>query len=546
MNEQPASAVLGAQDERLDWWRRIMDAVPFGVLLVDAEHRIICHNSSFGGAVNVPNAVGHFCPSLVHGLEGPYPGCPLEQAELQGGAVETELYDAATKTWTLSAVYPTAVTDARGRPLYLHFARDVTAEKGAAEALAHALEHHKALVALLQALQSCQTPEAALESFMELALSLSWMQPTRGAAVFLVEGESLKLVASRSVTGPEQHCRDVPLGSCLCGQAALERRPRIDRHEHPARLPVLGAPDPERHAHVTYPLVYEGRSLGVITFYLRPAQELGATQEAFLAAASGVTAAALAERVAQREVRTAQDRAIALERSVRSRVIASQEAERKRVARELHDDLGQSLNALLLDVKTALVQRVSSAELAGRLESSILELIVKVKGMAWDLRPAVLDDFGLDSALSKHIGRLTERTGLPVDYQFRCLDPVTERLPSEVEVVLYRITQEALHNVVRHADAKRASVVVLRRADAVVLLVEDDGRGFEYSEDATDQGGLGLTGMRERVALLSGKIEVESSPGSGTSLRVVIPVTEALRQGEVVCGAEQNGAAGLA
>ena len=154
------------------------------------------------------------------------------------------------------------------------------------------------------------------------------------------------------------------------------------------------------------------------------------------------------------------------------------------------------------------------------------DLIIKVYQLAWDLRPALLDDFGLDSALSRHIDKITKRTDLAIDYQF--VSSESSRLPSSVEIVLYRITQEALNNVVRHANASRVSVIVFRRPDTVTVMVEDDGCGFDADAELTpgEHAGLGISGMRERVALLKGTLVIESSPGNGTSLKDTVPVAQ--------------------
>jgi signal transduction histidine kinase len=156
------------------------------------------------------------------------------------------------------------------------------------------------------------------------------------------------------------------------------------------------------------------------------------------------------------------------------------------------------------------------------------ELITRVSQLAWDLRPSILDDYGLDSALTRHIDNVTKRADLIIDYQFISAERAQERLPSSVEVVLYRVTQEALNNVVRHARASRVSVIVIRSEDGVTLMVEDDGCGFSPDVDRQvgESGGLGLTGMRERLALLKGQLMIESTPGEGTSIRASIPLTQ--------------------
>jgi signal transduction histidine kinase len=141
------------------------------------------------------------------------------------------------------------------------------------------------------------------------------------------------------------------------------------------------------------------------------------------------------------------------------------------------------------------------------------------------LRPAALDDFGLDMALRRYASEWSEHNGVAVDFHSQGVE--AHRLPTEVETTLYRITQEALTNVLRHAKAQRVGVILERRPDHVLLIVEDDGRGFDAQAvlNAADaHGKLGLLGMQERVMLANGTIEIESAPGAGTTMFVRIPL----------------------
>lgn len=209
------------------------------------------------------------------------------------------------------------------------------------------------------------------------------------------------------------------------------------------------------------------------------------------------------------------------------RIVQAQEDERKSVARELHDHLGQSLLALLLSVQSTCSRRDALTDgVCSELEGRIRRLIDDVHRMAWGMRPSILDDYGLQSALDRYVQEMSAQSGLPVDIEFS--EPAGAlRLPGRVEVCLYRVTQEALSNVVRHAGATRASVVVIRHAGSVALLVEDNGRGFDLeSTIARGDGRMGMTGMRERVSLLGGDLAIESGPGRGTTIRVRIPAEE--------------------
>jgi signal transduction histidine kinase len=142
------------------------------------------------------------------------------------------------------------------------------------------------------------------------------------------------------------------------------------------------------------------------------------------------------------------------------------------------------------------------------------------------MRPSILDDYGLDSALARHIEEITKTANFEIDYQFTSPDGL-KRLPSRIEVPLFRIAQEAITNIIRHSKATHASVILLRQLNDITMLVEDDGRGFDVG-DVQEKGDqcLGLMGMKERVNLLGGSFVVESAAGEGTTIRVRIPLSE--------------------
>jgi signal transduction histidine kinase len=228
----------------------------------------------------------------------------------------------------------------------------------------------------------------------------------------------------------------------------------------------------------------------------------------------------LAETYASRAA-VAVDQARRVQRDAFRRVVEAQEEERRRLARELHDETGQALASILLGLKT-LEEASDVTELRDRVEalrSRVVETLQDVRRLAVELRPAALDDFGLEPALERLASGFAEQTGLKVELESRLHD---DRLPPEVETVLYRIVQEALTNIVKHANAGRVSIVVTQRAGSVGAIVEDDGRGFDPEQDTN--GGIGLIGMRERVELLDGSMAIESAEGKGTTLVVEVPL----------------------
>lgn len=212
--------------------------------------------------------------------------------------------------------------------------------------------------------------------------------------------------------------------------------------------------------------------------------------------------------------------------SLIEKIIQTQEDERRTISRELHDQLGQALLALLLMVQSSGAGEKLDAETLNQMERKITALIDEIHCLVQGMRPPILDDYGLDSALARLIKELSGYAGVSIDYQYSC-PPGSGRLPSRIEVTLYRIAQEAITNIVRHANADRASVVVLQQHDDVILLVEDHGCGFDPASVRIDSGAhLGIMGMKERAALLGGSCTVESAPGASTTVRIRIPIME--------------------
>ena len=228
----------------------------------------------------------------------------------------------------------------------------------------------------------------------------------------------------------------------------------------------------------------------------------------------------LAETLAQRAA-IAVDLSERVSRDAVRRVVEAQELERARLARELHDETGQALTSILLGLKP-LEQAAETDETLGAV-ASVRELVVStlqdVRRLAVELRPSALDDFGLVSAVERLAQTFREQTGMHVDLEAQLGE---ERLPGEVETALYRIVQEALTNIVKHAEASRVRILLTRKDGSAVAVVEDDGLGFDPGA-ARDEG-LGLVGMRERVGLVGGRLRIESSTGAGATLVAEVPL----------------------
>jgi two-component system CheB/CheR fusion protein len=216
-------------------------------------------------------------------------------------------------------------------------------------------------------------------------------------------------------------------------------------------------------------------------------------------------------------------------------LVTAQEEERRRLARELHDQLGQNLTAMILGLKAlqdSFTHDSSTAERVRQIQTMAVQMGDEVRRLAVQLRPSVLDDLGLPLALSNYIEQWSALAHVAVDLHSRGLDG--ERLPLAVETTIYRLVQEALTNVLKHAKAGEVSVIIEQQTDEVRVIVEDDGGGFvppaTWGDFASTQQ-LGLIGMHERVALLGGTLTIESAPGSGTTIFARIPLVSAAQGG---------------
>jgi len=319
--------------------------------------------------------------------------------------------------------------------------------------------------------------------------------------------EQVRIVAAAGEQADEVLGELLPLHESKTGRVFERRRSeRVDS--------VLDDPEVDRvftrrvdaRAGLWVPLLAQGRAIGVISAYDKlSASDARFTDEDIRLAETFATRAAVAVELSQR-----------VERDVLRRVVAAQELERQRLARELHDETGQALTSILLGLKQL---DGESPEGVAEVRELVVATLQDVRRLAVELRPKVLDDFGLVPALERLTQGFAEHTGISVDLEASAL---TERPPVEVETAIYRIVQESLTNVVKHAQAHSVSVVVTRGDGRIKAVIEDDGRGFE-PENAGGEG-IGLVGMRERIELLDGSLTVESSERSGTTVAIEVPV----------------------
>lgn len=238
------------------------------------------------------------------------------------------------------------------------------------------------------------------------------------------------------------------------------------------------------------------------------------------------SAVVITERIdAERKLRESSRQLEILSRQL----LAAQETERRHIARELHDEIGQLLTVVKLDLQSILRQS-GTAALAPAVKDgmeSIDRVVARVRDLSLDLRPSMLDDLGLLPTLRWYMQRQTQRLGAGIEIALS-LPPSLPRLPSEIETACFRIVQEALTNIVRHANARRIDVTLDAAQQGIELTVQDDGLGFDVDATrrlALDGGGFGLLGMQERAELAGGQLILTSAPGQGSTVRARFPAT---------------------
>lgn len=273
------------------------------------------------------------------------------------------------------------------------------------------------------------------------------------------------------------------------------------------------------HSLLCVPLYSKGKIIGVLEAVNKIARPFDQEDMRLLSALAAPAATAIENARLFEQVRAGRERLRALSR----RLVDIQEAERGRVARELHDETGQALSSLLLGLNMLEWEAEDPAKVvtrAAELEKMVDEMLENLHRLSMDLRPASLDHLGLGPAVEHYVELFDRRHDIIAQCEMVGVD--AERLPPAVETAIYRIVQEALTNVVRHARASRVDVLLERRGDWMVTIIEDDGVGFD-PESAVEGDRLGLFGMRERAVMLGGNMVVESDAGTGTTVLVEMP-----------------------
>jgi putative nucleotidyltransferase with HDIG domain/PAS domain S-box-containing protein len=302
--------------------QKALDAFPFYILLLDASHHILFANQATSQALGLSpdQCLGAYCPKLVHGLDQPFPGCPLEEAVASHRSVERELEDPHSGHWVRSVIYLTSLHTEEGGEVYLHFVQDISAEKKAQQATERYSQEQEVLNALLRIANLDLPMEDQLAMILEHLFQIPWLSLEKKGSIFLVEGDPavLRMKAQHALATPLlTSCQEVPFGWCLCGKAAEARQVQFascldERHttSYDGMMP---------HGHYCVPILSGDSVLGVMNLYVRDGHLRQEREERFLVAVSDLLASFITRKRAEEERnKTLQQLHAALEETVQA------------------------------------------------------------------------------------------------------------------------------------------------------------------------------------------------------------------------------------
>ncbi len=521
-----AEKVQQAERQRLF---NLLDKLPALVYLKDEHYNVRFYNRRFLDQFGEPGELK--CFQIIRGLETPCENCPPFSAIDQSAILEWEWTTANGRTYQLTD-YP--FVDTGGERMMLQLGIDITERKEAERRLEEtvaelrklgATEHEQRRLAesLLKAarqLSHSLDPHAVQETLLETLHKLVPFECGFSLLRNLDDGFSLHAYqdcdCARDQTWLAELTKD-PHQAGLVGRLVSDPLSLllVDVRATPDWFPLPGME--EARAWISVPIQVNQENLGLLVLaHSRPgvftAKHLERAEAITALAAVSLKNALVYDQVSQARLR---------HQSLSRRLVRVQEHERRVVSRELHDQAGQALTSLMVGLGI-LEKNIGQPDLVldeiSNMKQIVNEVMEDLHRLAMDLRPAVLDHVGLEAALRQHLRGLANRTGLEVAVEV--LD-LADRLSYELETALFRIVQEAMNNVVRHAHARHVDVLLKRSQDRLILLIEDDGVGFDPAQvDPAEH--LGLFGIRERVEMLGGQLSVESSPSMGTTLRVEV------------------------
>jgi len=511
----------------------ILDGVEDDIVVVDSEHRIRFANSAALKKFAPESSIGKLCYHVLQNRDRPCGpplwDCPLGRV-LESGATTTIIHPmrmAGTDTYLKITAFP--LRDSNGNvTAIVELKRDVTAERELENQL---LRRHHQLLALSQissAISGLQDLDTILKITLDSVLRL--INSDIGGILLLdEETNTLYYRVQRGLSAKYAEEMRMPIGEGIAGSVASSGESIV--LEDISKDPRAACPDlisrEGLRGFASIPLKTKDRVIGVMNIASHVAKRFAADDVSLLSSIGDYLGTAIEQARLYDRLTRASDRYQTLLRHA----LTAQEQERKRIARELHDETSQAITSLTLSLQAIM----GMAEMKGIRDKEFLETLKTTHSYAVhagneivklmkELRPTLLDELGMPAAIHRYAKDTLQAKGVNVTAEFTGAD---RRFPPEVEVTLFRVAQGAIGNILEHSEAKNASIKLECNTSECVLRIEDDGMGFDVSKltrvDPSGRG-AGVFTMKERVSLVGGKCHIESRPDRGTRVVVKVPV----------------------
>ncbi|MFC1948579.1 GAF domain-containing protein [Chloroflexota bacterium] len=513
----------------------VADAVEDELLVIDSNYKVRFANSAAIARLQTgtESPVGRLCYEVSYHRDKPCAeplwDCPLKKV-LKSGSMTTvvhPLHTPNTVTYLRVTAYP-FWDDRDKKKAIVELRRDVSAER---ELEVQMLRRHRQLLALNE-ISNAVSGLQDLDTILDIALDtvLDIVNGTIGGILLMDrEPDTLYYRTYRGLSDKYAKGIEVKPGEGIAGRVAQTGEPTLleDASEdpHTANLDLVKA---ERlRGFVSTPLKSKDRVVGVMNIASHTAGQFDTDDLSLLNSIGGY----LGTAIEQANLNTRLTRAGERYRALLQHALTAQEDERKRVARELHDETAQAITSLTLGLQAAIqiaeMKSNDNADLIDRLKKTHANAVHagnEVVKLMKELRPTLLDELGLPAAIHRYAKDTLEAKGINVSMEFKGTD---ERFPQEVEVTLFRVAQGLIGNILEHSEAKNVSIKLERSANECVLRIEDDGKGFDVNKVTRVEPsgrGAGLFTMRERMRLVGGTGRVMSKPGRGTTAIASAPI----------------------
>lgn len=523
------------------YMRSVLDAFPFYVMLIDADHQILCANAAVTQTLGVDpeEIVGGYCPTVVHGLDGPYDGCPLEKARRLNKAVEIEYLDEKTGRMLKSGIFPTRYESSPGCRIYLHTVRDVTEQRAAEKSVQRAHDAQRFVNDVLRLSLQDHTLDEILDRVAKQLCEIPWLSRNPQAAILLADEETatLRLKTEHNKKHRALACQVVPYGKCVCGRTAARRAPQFSKHVH-RESPHSQQDD---HGHYCLPIIHGESLLGVLSIGLDQDHVRCDGELDFLTAVADTLASVIQRKRVEELQKQHHSVAVARERMARVGELSAGVAHT--IRNPLHgvmscvdilDDLAKNGDPAPTDIIALMRDGLE------RMERVTRRLLSLTRGGLTERVPTNVGSLLEDLVGFTSIQAKKREVTLALEADFR-----GEALLSMDGVV------EGLSGVISNAlDAcNRGCTVTIRSLrnsetpTTLVLEVQDDGEGiseqnlprvmdpFFTTKPIGAGSGLGLAITKRVMYDHDGDVEVASRKGEGTTVRLVFP-------GAIVCPGE--------